>query len=71
MNDLTQEPRRLYRSRQDRKIAGICGGLADYFRVDPVWIRIIFLVFLFLGGSALLVYIIMWFVVPLEPETIP
>jgi len=70
MGDLTQEPHRLYRSRRDKKIAGICGGLADFFRVDPVWVRIIFLIFLFLGGSALLVYIIMWFVVPLEPEII-
>lgn len=62
----TKSQKRLYRSRKDRMIAGVCGGLAEYFGMDPSWIRIIFLLFLLLGGSAFLVYIIMWFVVPLE-----
>lgn len=68
MNDLIQQPHRLYRSRRERKIAGVCGGLAEFFKIDPVWMRILFLVLLFLGGSTLLVYLVMWFVVPLEPE---
>ncbi len=60
--------KRLYRSRKDKKIAGVCGGIADYFEVDPVWIRVLFLLFLFLGGAAFLLYVIMWFVVPIQPE---
>lgn len=59
--------KRLYRSRKDRVIAGVCGGLADYFNMDPTWMRLIFLIFLILGGSAILVYFVMWLVVPLEP----
>jgi phage shock protein C len=48
-------------------IAGVCGGLADYFSADPTVVRLIFLALLLFGGSAGLVYIIMWIVVPLEP----
>jgi phage shock protein C len=59
--------KKLYRSRQDRMIAGVCGGLATYFNVDPTWVRLFFILFFFLGGSAFLVYLIMWLVVPLSP----
>lgn len=59
--------RRIWRSRTDRKIAGVCGGLADYFKMDPLWIRIIFVVFFLAGGAAFIVYIIMWLLIPLEP----
>ncbi len=62
--------KRLYRSRKERIIAGICGGLGEYFSIDPVWIRLIFILFFFLGGSALLIYIIMWLIVPLAPREI-
>lgn len=61
--------KKLYRSRRDRIIAGVCGGLAEYFGVDPTWVRLLFILLLILGGSAILVYIIMWLIVPLEPET--
>lgn len=68
MKQLPPHPkRRLYRSRRDRMIAGVCGGLADYFNMDPTVMRLIFVLLLLLGGSAILVYLIMWLVVPLEP----
>ncbi|MCH9643360.1 MAG: PspC domain-containing protein [Gammaproteobacteria bacterium] len=63
MNE-SQPPKRLYRSRKERIIAGVCGGLAEYFNIDPVWMRVIFLVLLFGFGSALLIYLIMWLIVP-------
>jgi phage shock protein C len=64
--------KRLYRSRSDRKIAGICGGIAEYFRIDPVIPRIAFVILLLPGGlPGLLPYIIMWIVVPEEPTTEP
>lgn len=63
-----QPYKRLYRSRRDRMIAGICGGLAEYFGLDPTWIRLIFILFFLLGGTALLIYIIMWIIVPLAPN---
>ncbi|BCA95903.1 hypothetical protein TUM19329_22640 [Legionella antarctica] len=59
--------RRLWRSRKERKIAGVCGGLANYFKVDPLWIRLIFVLFFLAGGTALIVYLIMWLITPLEP----
>lgn len=62
----TSKPKRLFRSRRERMIAGVCGGLAKYFGIDPTWMRIIFLLFLLLGGCAFLVYLVMWVVVPLE-----
>ena len=63
-----QENRKLYRSRQERMIAGVCGGLAHYFKTDPSWVRLFFILFLLLGGSAFLVYLIMWVVIPLDND---
>lgn len=61
--------KRLYRSRTERMIAGICGGLGEYLDIDPTWIRLIFILFFVLGGSTLLLYIILWIIVPLAPTT--
>lgn len=60
--------KKLWRSRKDRKIAGVCGGLGTYFGVDPVWMRIIFIIFFLLGGTAFIAYVILWVIIPLEPE---
>ena len=67
MNQLSKPLKRIYRSRKDKMIAGVCGGLAKYFGIDSTWMRLIFILFLIMGGSALLVYLIMWLIVPLEP----
>lgn len=58
--------KRLRRSRRDKMIAGVCGGLGAYFDRDSSWIRLLFILFLMLGGSAILVYVVMWLVVPLD-----
>lgn len=63
--------RRLYRSFRNKKIAGICGGLGDYFNVDPTVIRILWILLLILFGTGLLLYLILWIVVPQEPIPIP
>lgn len=61
--------KRLYRSTTDRKIAGVCGGLAEYFDIDPVIVRIIAFILLLPGGlPGLLPYIILWIVVPENPN---
>jgi phage shock protein PspC (stress-responsive transcriptional regulator) len=60
-------PRRLYRSRRDRRIAGVAGGVAEYLEVDPTVIRVLWIISIFFGGFGLLLYIIMAFIVPLEP----
>ena len=58
--------KRLYRSRSDRMIWGVCGGLAKYFDIDPTIIRIIAVLSIFLNGLGILAYIILAIVVPLE-----
>lgn len=58
--------RRVYRSKDDRVIAGVCGGLAKYFDIDPVIVRIIAVLSVFASGLGLLAYLIFWLVVPLE-----
>lgn len=61
---------RLYRSRTDKKIAGVCGGLAKYLGVDATIIRVIFVILLLPGGlPGILPYAVLWIVVPLEPES--
>jgi phage shock protein PspC (stress-responsive transcriptional regulator) len=62
------EPRRLYRSRDDRMIAGVCGGLARYFRIDPVIVRVAAVALVFAGGAGLLAYLAAWLLVPDEAE---
>lgn len=61
-----EEVKRLYRSRDERMIAGVCGGLGKYLSVDPTIIRILFIIFAFTGGG-FLAYLIMLLVVPEEP----
>lgn len=59
--------KRLYRSRHERMVAGVAGGLGEYFNIDPTLIRLLFVILTFLGGPGLLAYIIFWIVVPEEP----
>jgi len=58
--------RRLYRSREDRVIAGVCGGLAAYFGIDPTIVRVIAVVSILASGVGIVAYLILWVVVPLE-----
>jgi len=48
-------------------IAGVCGGLAEYFRIDPVLVRVLFVVFTFTGAIGLIAYVLLWLLVPEEP----
>ena len=57
----------LYRSRKNHKIAGVCGGIGEYFDIDPIWLRALFLVSAICGGLGLITYIILWILMPLEP----
>lgn len=58
--------KRLYRSRTDRQIAGVCSGLAEYFDLDPSIVRLIFLLMTVMGGPGLILYIVLAIVVPEE-----
>lgn len=59
--------KKLYRSRKDSKIAGVCGGIAEYFNVDPTIIRLLAILTIFFGGGGIIAYIIAWIIIPLEP----
>ena len=61
-------PSRLYRSRSQKMLAGVCGGLGEYFDVDPVLIRLLFVVTPFISGAGILAYIVLWIVVPFEGD---
>ena len=63
----TGAPKKLMRSSTDKRIAGVCAGLADYFDMDPTIIRLVWVLFLICGGTGLLAYIILWIVLPLAP----
>jgi phage shock protein C len=60
--------KRLYRSRQNKVIAGVSGGLGEYLDVDPVLFRIAFIVAAFAGGAGILAYIIAWIIMPEQPR---
>jgi len=61
-------PKKLYRSRTDRRIWGVCGGLAKYFNIDPTIVRIIAVASIFVGTLGLWIYIISALVIPIEPK---
>lgn len=61
--------KKLYRSRKNYMIAGICGGLGEYFAIDPTIIRLIVAFTFALGGTGFIAYLIGWIIIPLEPET--
>lgn len=63
--------KKLTRSVADRRIAGVCGGLAEYFDLDATLIRVVWLLLVLCGGTGLLAYIIMWIVVPQAPVGMP
>ena len=63
------EKKKLQRSRTNRMIAGVCGGLGEYFNIDPTLIRLAAVFFALWWGGGILLYLIAWFVIPEEPET--
>jgi phage shock protein C len=60
--------KKIYRSRKDSMIAGVCGGIAEYFEIDATLVRILTILIVFLGGVGVLAYIIAWVIIPENPE---
>ena len=63
--------KKLYRSRTDKKICGVCGGIAKYFNIDPTLVRLGVALFTLFGGCGLLAYIVCALVIPEEPAELP
>jgi len=59
-----EKRRKLYRSENNRLLAGVCGGLAEYFNTDPVHVRLIFVLFAFVSGLGIIAYIVLWIIAP-------
>ncbi len=59
--------KKLYRSNKEKMLAGVAGGLAEYFDVDPTIVRVVFVISLFLGGTGILAYVLLWIIVPEAP----
>ena len=59
--------KRLYRSRGERMLGGVCGGLAEYFNMDPTIVRLIMVLAAFAGGPGLVAYVILWVIIPEAP----
>ena len=64
-----EKNKRLYRSAKNKVFGGVAGGIADYFDIDPIIIRLLFVVIAFAGGGGVIVYLILWIALPLEPIT--
>ena len=59
--------KRLMRSSRDKKIGGVCAGLAEYFDLDPTVVRIVWLLAIFFAGTGFLIYLVLWIALPLAP----
>lgn len=67
---MSNDVKRLYRSKKERLLAGICGGLGEYLHIDPTVIRLIFVVLLFITAlmPMFVIYLILWLLVPQQPD---
>lgn len=61
-------PKKLYRSKENKMVAGVCGGLGEYFNTDPVWIRLAAVLLALMDGVGIIVYIIAWIIIPVNPK---
>ncbi len=59
--------KKLYRSRENKKVGGVCGGIAEYFNLDPTLVRLGAIVLIFIWGAGLLAYIVAWAIIPERP----
>ena len=67
---VTGGPKRLMRSSIDKKLGGVCAGLADYFDMDPTLVRVLWLLVVLCGGTGILLYVILWIALPLAPPPV-
>jgi len=63
-----KKTKRIYRSGKERILGGVCGGIGEYFDVDPTIIRLLWVLFALGAGTGILVYIIAWIIIPRNPK---
>jgi phage shock protein C len=64
----TKTIKRLYRSTKDKILGGVCGGIAEYYNMDPTIVRLLWVIFSLIYGVGILAYIIAWIIVPQAPK---
>ena len=69
---MSDNPKKLYRSKKNRMIAGVCAGLAEYFNIDPTVVRLIYILLTIFTAIApfVIIYLIMWIIIPNQTESI-
>lgn len=58
----------LYRSQRDKLIAGVCGGIAEHFKLEPIWVRLVFILLAFIDGVGIVIYILAWILLKKNPK---
>jgi phage shock protein C len=67
---MTTDFRRLFRSRNDRMLGGVCGGLGTYFTLDSTLLRVLFVLLALSGGPGVLAYLLLLILIPIEPQPV-
>ena len=66
---MEENVKKLYLSDTDKKIGGVCGGLGEYFEIDPTFVRVVFILIALLScGLGVLAYILIWMIIPRKPR---
>jgi len=68
LNERQEQVKKIYRSRKQRVIAGVCGGVAEYFNIDPVWVRIVWVLSILFKGLGIIAYALCWILIPEREE---
>jgi phage shock protein C len=63
-----EKMKRLFRSGKERVLGGVCGGIGEYFNIDPTVVRLLWILFIFAFGAGILFYLIAWLIVPRNPK---
>jgi len=64
----TDKPKKLYRSRKNKMLAGVCGGIAEYFDIDPALVRLLLVLLILMGFAGIIIYLVAWLIVPENPN---
>jgi len=64
----TTEIKRVYRSKKSKMLAGVCGGIAEYFEVDPVLVRLLLVLLVLMGFAGIILYLVAWLIMPENPN---
>ena len=65
--DEAKDIKRVYRSKKSKMLAGVCGGIAEYFDVDPVLVRLLFVLLALMGFAGIILYLVAWLIIPESP----